>query len=174
MFYDAIVVLGMHMPEGKPTQELLDRVRTGAQCWIEGRAPTVIVCGGKRDDEPFPEAHFMAQLLTQQGLPPTAVRVEDQSLNTEQNLENAWAMVSGWGGKAFLLVTSDYHMARALRICRDLNIQVKGVAVPTKGGPTRAKRMLEEGLGWVEYKMGWQKREKMNGFQRLIRRIMGS
>lgn len=174
MFYDAIIVLGLHIPNGEVPEELVQRLKAGAQCWIEGQAPAVIPCGGARSEEDTPEALVMAQLLQQLGLPPSVILPETESLNTEQNLTNAWAMISGWGGKAALVVTSDYHMARALAVCRDIGMTAKGVAVPTPGGPTRIKRWSVERLGWIEYKLGWQKKGKVSKAQRLARKVTRS
>ena len=171
MFYDAIIVLGQRIPEGQVPQELVKRVEKAAQCWVDGLAPAVIPCGGQRPDEEAPEAMVMAQLLEQCGLPPSIIRPETESLNTEQNLANAWAMISGWGGQAALVVTSDYHMPRALAVCRDLGIKAKGIPVPTPGGPTRFRRWLTERLGWLEYKLGWQKKQNPGRIQRWIRKV---
>lgn len=174
MFYDAIVVLGQHMPEGQISQELIGRLERAAKCWIEGMAPAVIPCGGQRPDEEVPEAYVMAQVLEQCGLPPSVIKPETESLNTEQNLANAWAMVSGWGGKAVIVVTSDYHMPRALAVCRDLGIPAKGIAVRTEGGPSHIKRWLTERLGWLEYKLGWQKKGEQGRVQRAARKATRS
>lgn len=171
MFYDAIIVLGQRIQEGEIPEELVRRVEKAAQCWIDGLSPAIIPCGGQRPDEEAPEALVMAQLLEQFGVAPSVIRPELESLNTEQNLANAWAMITGWGGKACLVVTSDYHLPRALAVCRDLGIKAKGVPVPTPGGPKRLKRWLTERLGWLEYRLGWQKKQNPGRLQRLIRRV---
>jgi uncharacterized SAM-binding protein YcdF (DUF218 family) len=156
MFYDAIVLLGLYMPGGEAAPELIARVEKAAACWIEGRAPTVIPCGGQRADEPWPEAAGRAELLRQQGLPVTAIRPETESLPPEQNLINAKRMLESWGGKTALIVTSDVHMRRALAVCRDIGLSARGVPVRTPGGPSRWKACVLECLGWAEYKLGWQ------------------
>ena len=156
MFYDAIVVLGIHMPNGTPPEELVARVRKAADCWIEGYAPTVIPCGGQRSDELYPESMYMTELLINFGLPVTAVRPETESLNTEQNLLNAKKMIEGWGGKSAIVVTSDIHMHRTLAVCRQIGLPAKGMSIQTRDR-SRFRAWIIEALGWVEYKLGWQR-----------------
>jgi uncharacterized SAM-binding protein YcdF (DUF218 family) len=157
VFYDAIIVLGLHMPGGVPPDELTARVRVAAQCWIDGRAPAVIPCGGQREDEPFPEARWMAEQLSRMGLPISAIHPETESLNTEQNLRGAQRIIMGWGGTSALIVTSESHMRRALAVCRDIGLQARGVPVRTAGGRVAAKARVTEALGWIEYKLGMQR-----------------
>jgi len=157
MFYDAIVVLGLHMPCGVPSEELIARVKKASECWIEGYAPTVIPCGGQRSDELQPESIYMAELLLSYGLPVSAVKPETESLNTEQNLRNAKAMIEAWGGKTALVVTSDTHMRRALAVCRQIGLPAKGISVRT-AECSRFMAWIREAFGWIEYLLGWQRK----------------
>ena len=169
MFYDAIIVLGQYMPGGEPSGELIARVKAAAQCWIDGYAPAVITCGGQREDELFPEAEWMARALTASGLPVSAVHPETLSMNTEQNLRNAKAMIDGWGGSSAIVVTSDTHMKRALAVCRDIGLPAKGVPVKTSGGRSVKARAMET-LGWLEYKLGLQREGAGGTLSRWVRK----
>ena len=49
-----------------------------------------------------------------------------------------------------LVITSDYHVARALALCSDAGIQATG-----KGSPSKPeyfiKNHIREGLSWIKY-----------------------
>jgi len=174
MYADAILLLGLHMPGGVPPEELGLRVAKAAYAWREGFSPMVIAGGGRREDEPAPEAAWMAAELQKLGVPASAIREEGASLNTLQNAEGAKAILDTFGGTSVLVVTGDYHMARALRTCRDVGLKAKGLPVRTGGGVrVRAKYRLNECLGWLEYKLGGQRGEP-SAFAKWVRKRTGS
>ena len=78
------------------------------------------------------------------------VIAESASFNTRQNLLNAKAIMQEKGLSEALVVTSDYHVPRALALCRDIGIRATG-----KGSPSKPeyflKNHIREGLSWVKY-----------------------
>ncbi|GHU74974.1 hypothetical protein AGMMS49992_17970 [Clostridia bacterium] len=170
MYADAIIILGKHMPGGVPDTDLLARVSAATQCWIEGRAPAVIPCGGQRDGEPCAEADWMSGELMRRGVPPTVIHPERNSMNTEQNLTNAAMMLKEWGGRTALVVTSAIHLPRALAVCKSIGLAATGWPVLDEGG-SRFKAHLVEWLGWIEWKLGWQRSGPPNWFAIIIRKV---
>jgi len=49
------------------------------------------------------------------------------------------------------VVTSRYHMPRALKMARDLGMKVCGLAAPAPAGKARIKAWLREAGGWAAY-----------------------
>jgi len=160
------------MPGGVPSDELIARVRAAAEHWINGHAPAVIPCGGQREDEPIPEAMWMAEQLAAFGLPAGAIHSETESLNTEQNLRNAQQMIYAWGGSTALIVTSDVHMKRAMAVCRDIGLKAKAAPVYIEG--KRWKARFIEALGWAEYKLGMQRKGEAGLISRIVRKATRS
>ena len=108
---DAIVLLGGGVSaqrEGFPTPDLkqaADRAWYAARLYRAGKAPIVIPsnsCAEKCDNV----------LLVDLGVPESAIRLEAAAKNTEENARFVAAMLGD--GKKILLVTSAWHMRRAV------------------------------------------------------------
>ena len=113
---DAIVVLGGGMTANKAVypyadiSEAGDRVWHAARLYRAGKAPLVVPTGCNDKDAVVP-------LLLDLGVPSTALRVEDEARNTEENARFVATMLKDVvpGRKPrILLVTSAIHMRRAL------------------------------------------------------------
>ena len=74
------------------------------------------------------------------------------SRNTRENMANAKALLQAIGCERPLIVTSDYHLPRALAIARDSGMTPQG-----EGSPCRPeleywlKNHMREALAWVKY-----------------------
>lgn len=153
---DAIIVLGARvMPDGRMSTTLFHRVKVGFELYEQGYAPYMIVCGARGRDEPVSEAEAMAQYLTGRGVPQDKVLLDAQSGDTIENLANARRLMEQNGLSTAIVVTSDYHLTRALWICGDLDIDAQGVPAP--GQLRWIKRMasrFRESLSWINYFLG--------------------
>jgi uncharacterized SAM-binding protein YcdF (DUF218 family) len=145
--YDAIVVLGggiapAHPPETMEPDlnEAADRVWEAARLWKRGVAPRIIVTGGsftaRHGGPPTTEAEAMRVFLVDLGVPSEAIIDEGQALNTIQNIRNVRALV---GSGKVALVTSAYHMPRALNLAAHAGLNV--AAFPTDYQAVRAVRL---------------------------------
>jgi uncharacterized SAM-binding protein YcdF (DUF218 family) len=130
--YDAIVVLGGGMTSAAPPflmepdlSDGADRIWYAAQLYHRGVARRIIVSGGsfveQRGGPATSEAEAMRRFLIDLGVPSEAIASEGKSLNTLENIRNVRQMV---GEARVALVTSAYHMPRALKIARQGNLNV--------------------------------------------------
>ena len=135
---DAIVVLGGCTKPAYPPRPWVDvaeegdRVLHAANLYKAGKAPKIILSGGRVDwegDNPTPESEDMAVLLKSMGIPATALVQEPTSRNTRENAVNVKQIVDAQKIGQMLLVTSAMHMPRSLRIFQKLGMDV--VAAPT-------------------------------------------
>ena len=150
---DAILLPGLKLnPDGSPKAELILRIQKAYELHKKGLAPVIIACGGDAAGVGVSEAEVIRAHLTFLGVPKECVIIEDKSLITAENFINA-ARIPGTG-KNVLLVTSDYHMLRALVLCRRAGFRPKGCSVKT-GGKKSKKRVLEL-LGILDALCGWQ------------------
>lgn len=137
--YDAIVVLGGSIgpavPPLRPDPQLYDssdRVWHAARLFHRGVAPRIIVSGGSYavavGDAPAEQTEAMAmrQFLIALGVPEDRIVNEARSLNTIENMRETRALV---GGGRVALVTSGYHMPRAIRLARATGLDAE--AFPT-------------------------------------------
>jgi uncharacterized SAM-binding protein YcdF (DUF218 family) len=123
------------VPPLRPDPELFDssdRVWHAARLFHRGLAPRIIVSGGSylveagQAPATQTEAVAMRQFLLALGVPEQAIVMEGKSLNTIENMQETRALV-GTGRVA--LVTSGYHMPRALRLARRAGLDAE--AFPT-------------------------------------------
>jgi uncharacterized SAM-binding protein YcdF (DUF218 family) len=130
--YDAIVVLGGGMTPAAPPflmepdlSDGADRIWYAAQLYHRGVARRIIVSGGsfveQRGGPATSEAEAMRRFLIDLGVPSEAIVSEGNSLNTLENIRNVRQMV---GDARVALITSAFHMPRALKIARQGNLNV--------------------------------------------------
>ena len=146
---DVIIVLGAQVKaDGTPSVALERRLTAALESYREKRQ-ILIVCGAQGGDEPRAEGDVMREWLLAQGVPETDVIAETSSFNTRENLRYARAIMQERGLSQALVVTSDYHVARALALCRQ-----EGIPATGKGSPSKPeyfiKNHLREGLSWVK------------------------
>ena len=151
--YDSIIVLGAQvLLDGSPSVQLRWRLDKAIEFYEKSPCP-VVVCGGQAGREPAAEGDVMRALLIQDGLPEGDVYSDPTSANTRENIRNAWTILQGLGCERPLLVTSDYHLPRALALARDTGLTtVQGVGSPCRSEPGFwLKNHLREALSWIKY-----------------------
>lgn len=153
--YDAILLLGVALKRNDaPTDELRARVKKAAEVYrkLGGKVP-VMPCGGVTKGHKRTEAEVMTDLLLAEGVPAEAIRAESKSRTTMENFRNAQALL---GNKArVLVVTSDYHVRRAIKTAKRVGMRARGVGAPLPHDALWiCNRMLER--RWMtELKRGW-------------------
>ena len=152
--YDAIIVLGAQVkPSGEPSLQLQWRIDAAVKAWKDRNA-LVVVCGAQGSNEPAPEAHVMRDELIKQGVAADMILMDDKSFNTRQNIAHAVALLEGHEVDHVLVVTSDYHLARAMAIAEDAGLNASGVGSPTlQGLRPWIKNQGREALAWIKYWM---------------------
>ena len=146
---DVIIVLGAQVKEDGTPSVALERRLTAALESYRDKAQTIIVCGAQGGNEPRAEGDVMRDWLLARGVPEMDVVAETASFNTRENLRNAREIMQQRGLKQALVVTSDYHVARALALCRQVGVEATG-----KGSPSKPeyfiKNHFREGLSWIK------------------------
>jgi len=148
--YDAIVVLGAQVKaDGSLSVQLQWRLDAAYQAWRASPC-LVVTCGAQGSDEPAPEGDVMREYLISQGVPPEQILPETSSFNTRQNIRNAAELLAPHQVKQVLIVTSDYHLPRALALARDEGLEASGLGSPTKP-EFWVKNHFREALSWLKY-----------------------
>ena len=110
-----MVIFGCQVKEDGPSILLRDRLDTALDYLEDHPDMTVVVTGGKGDDEHMSEAQCMYEYLTAHGVDGENIYMEDQSRNTWQNANYTLDLL---GEKGYditddvLLVSSGFHLAR--------------------------------------------------------------
>lgn len=149
--YDAIIVLGAQVkPDGSPSVQLGWRLDAAYEAWKQKKVP-VVVCGAQGKDEPMPEAEAMSLYLVEKGVPAEDILKDPDSFNTNQNLKNAAQLLRQLSGiQRVMIVTSDYHVPRALALAGDLGFNACGMGSPCKQ-EYWIKNHAREALAWCKY-----------------------
>jgi uncharacterized SAM-binding protein YcdF (DUF218 family) len=134
----AIVVLGGSIQPQLPPRSWIevaeegDRVLHGARLYLAGRAPLLVLSGGRitwGQGQIRSEAADMAELAEALGVPTRAMVIEPDSLNTFENAAKTKVLLADRGIQRILLVTSAMHMPRALAIFKKQGFEV--IPAPT-------------------------------------------
>ena len=134
---DAIVVLGggirskAYPRPDVDFSEAGDRVWYGASLYRAGKAPKIIVSGGRIiwKGGSSPESADLTNLLVRMGVPAGDIIPEGDSMNTRENGVYVQKILKANNFKTILLVTSAMHMPRSMAIFKHLGIDA--IAAPT-------------------------------------------
>ena len=150
--YDGIIVLGAQvLPTGEPSVQLQWRLDKAAECYWK-KPCYMVVSGGQAGKEPEPEGDIMKRVLEEKGIPAEHVISDPLATDTKQNVRNGWAILREKGCTRPLIVTSDYHLPRAMAIARDNGLDPLGAGSPCRPGlKFWLKNHMREALSWVKY-----------------------
>lgn len=116
------IVLGCDLDaRGEPGPALEARLRTALDVHRAGKATFLLVSGSER------EAPAMRRWLEREGVPSSAIVADSSARRTHESLERA---VAAFGLHRVLVVTSDFHLPRALWLAAHLGLDAEGVAAP--------------------------------------------
>ena len=134
---DCILILGAKVrPDGSMSHALRFRCDRAFEAWQAGAAKTIIGCGGVCDG-PVSEA-----------------------VNTWQNLINARKIMDERGMHKALMVTSDYHLTRALWMAKKQGLSAVGMASLSSRKPALFMRTRSrECVSWILY--AWNEIKKI-------------
>ncbi len=146
---NAIVVLGAQVYEDGSLSPQLELRMEAALKEYERMPRRMIVCGGQGPKEPQPEGDIMRNWLIEKGVPENQVFSDPSSLNTMQNLLNARKFLPE-GENEITLVTSDYHLPRAMQMAKDAGYEADGIGSPCKI-EYWIKNHVRETFAWGKY-----------------------
>ena len=128
--FDYVIILGAGLLKGDRISKLLkDRLDKAIEIYRKDPTPPVMVpSGGKGSDEHISEAEAMKKYLLENGIPEDDIMPEMQSANTFENLKYSKELIDAKGGRKYTaLVTSNYHVYRALRHSKKNGLECTGV-----------------------------------------------
>ena len=136
---DYMIILGAKVNGTVPSKTLRARVMSAIPYLKENPYTKVIVSGGQGKDEQVTEAFAMKELLLGQGIESQRIIMEEQSINTVQNIRFSKELMlqdtkKGIDETKVLIVTSDFHIFRGISIAKKQGLtQVSGC--PSKSDP---------------------------------------
>ena len=141
----AVIVLGAGVNGTTPSVSLQNRL-DAAYDWLTGHPDTVAVLTGGMDDiELITEAEAMFRYLTDRGIAPERLILEENATNTRENLQYSFELL-GEDARA-AVISSEYHLYRARRLAESMGYDVAVIAAPTSLTAMRINYTIREGLG---------------------------
>lgn len=151
-----MIVLGCQVHPWGPSILLQDRLDTALDYLADHPEMTVIVSGGKGNDEHASEAAVMRDYLVDAGIPTEQILVEDVSHNTYQNMICSWNMMEEQGldpAEGVLVVSNGFHLTRAEMLWDRVTGRGEYLSVlsaPTSHAPSRLWMYIREPLALVK------------------------
>ena len=155
---DVIIVLGCnpYATRGGPSLCLSSRGRHAADLYHRGLAQHIIASGGYTENGPT-EASVMLGVLVSDGVPESAVVLEERAHNTIQNIGYSQEIMLRYNWVTAILVTEPYHIKRATLVAQDAGLRVypsPAVDSPLWRNPEeRNFRVLRDTLSLVLYQL---------------------
>lgn len=109
---DVAVVFGARTyANGRPSDALADRVRTGCQLYRDGFTRKLLFSGGPGDGAVH-ETVAMRQLALELGVRAEDILIDDAGRNTQETVRNSEAMFASMRASRVLVVSHFYHLPR--------------------------------------------------------------
>lgn len=131
---DFIIVLGSGLIGDRVPPLLASRLNKAADLYEKyDKKPRIITSGGQGSDELVSESFAMRKyLIEQHGINPELILMEDQSVNTLQNMQFSKNIMDHLHPNAkAIFVTNEFHLFRASLYARKVNITGNGVGSRT-------------------------------------------
>ncbi len=134
---DAVIVLGCGVRGERVSLTLKKRLDAAIAYAEENPDVRIVVSGGKGAGEDISEAEAMRRYLTEQGIPPESILMEDKSASTYENFIFSKRLLDERLPEhtSLVFVTTRFHVFRSERIARSLGIDAEGIGA--------------DGVGWI-------------------------
>jgi uncharacterized SAM-binding protein YcdF (DUF218 family) len=134
---DVIVVLGAGLRrDNQAGPALLRRSERAADLYAEGIAPVIICTGGQTGGRTRSEADACREVLEANGVPRSAILLDERSRSTEENALYAHEFMDENGWDTAVMVSDGFHLLRAQWI-----FAIEGVDVYPEPATTRPRLM---------------------------------
>lgn len=142
-----VIVLGAGVNGTEPSLTLRERINSAYDYLSKNPEAVAILSGGQGEHEDITEAACMYQELTELGIRPDQLIVEDQSTSTIENLQfslDAVESENGFRPNRIGIISSEYHLFRATQFAKDLGLDPIGIPAKTTWIPLRINYYLRE------------------------------
>ncbi len=144
---DYIVVLGAGIIGKRVTPLLAARIDRGIQLLRRNPKALLIMSGGQGPGEDIPEGEAMAAYAVSKGVEAERILIENRSVSTEENLRFSRDLMRKERPR-IVIVTTAYHVFRALILARKQGIRCVGFGAKTKWYFT-LNALIREFIGYL-------------------------
>lgn len=133
---DYVIVLGAQVRGTRVTRSLAKRLATAAEYLNNNPGTVAVVSGGQGTGEDISEAQAMRDYLVANGIDGDRIIMEDKSTDTGENIDFSMKLIAEASDKdepRIGVITNNFHVYRAVKICEKKGYDVNGVAAPADG-----------------------------------------
>ncbi|PID24476.1 YdcF family protein [Sporosarcina sp. P7] len=145
--YDYAIILGAKVNGEVPSLSLRYRLESAVEYATQFPHVQLVLAGGQGKDEDISEAEAMYRFLQQHGIAKERLVMEDQSTSTNENLQFSQNVIPEVAGVT--IISSDYHLARARFLARQIGWESDVVAAKTPES-IKAKVLIRERLALLK------------------------
>ncbi len=143
---DVIVVLGAAHYGGRPSPVLKARLDHAVRLWKDGRAPKMVLTGGRHPGDKESEAEAGRRYVMRRGVPESALLLELEGRTTFASIRSVSAILDAQlqtesqSKHKVLLVSDPFHMLRLELLARLYGLSP--IPSPTRTSPISANRTV--------------------------------
>lgn len=141
-----LLVLGTTVEGTEPSSMLRDRINA-AYDYLTTHPEVTCIVSGYQNNADISEAQCMFNELTEMGIDPSRIWMEDQASSTYENLTFTLALIeekTGTAPEALGVVSSEFHLLRASMFANELAIDIFTIPAVTTDLPTFLSYFLRE------------------------------
>lgn len=161
---DYIVVLGAGIIGDKVTPLLAARIEKGIELLRYNPNAVLIMSGGQGSGEDIPESKAMAAYAVDKGVDTEKIVMEQKSVSTQENLRFSRELMNKQNPQ-IIIVTTAYHVFRALILAKQQGIRCVGFGSKTKWYFT-LNAFIREFVGYL--RLTWKKHAFVIGIVAVI------
>ena len=142
-----IIVLGAGVNGTEPSRSLTERIHAAYDYLSANPESVAILTGGQGKGEYITEASCMYRELTELGISPNRLYLEEKSTSTLENLQFSAALIEetlGFTPSKVGIVSSEYHIFRAKLFAKSLGMESEGIPAKTTRLTLRINYYLRE------------------------------
>lgn len=142
-----MILLGAKVEGSEPSPILQDRIDAAYTYLSQHEDVICIVSGGKGNVERTSEAQCMYDRLVAKGIDPDRLWMEDQAINTKQNIRYSMALIEEKAGSrpdTVGILSSDTHLLRARLLARRQDVNAVTVPAPSAHRNSFLKHFIRE------------------------------
>ena len=128
---DTAIILGAAASNGEVSPVYRERIHHGIWLYENGYVDCLIMTGGVGNGNEVSDACAAKQYAISKGVPEEAIYIEETSAITEENLENAKAIMEENSLDSAIIVSDPLHMKRAMTMAKDYGISAYSSPTPT-------------------------------------------
>ena len=150
---DYLIVNGAKLYRRSPSPSLQDRL-DGTLSFMQSNQNSIAVLTGKKwPYSDISEAQFMYEWLIEHNIPQNRLVLEENASNTLENIRFSLERIKQSAHREDItigILTSDYHLHRALYIAKKEHVCAVGFAVPTKRLLSKINYFIREAFAMTE------------------------